>query len=109
MRSHIGAMTSRRGFLRMMGLASAGLVVGDAALEAFERLTHVRKSFPSAPIPPDVSGVHGHYIDVRDFGARGDGITFDLPAIQRAINAAGRSGGIVVFPEGTYNTIPPFA
>ena len=45
-------MTSRRSFLRTLGLASAGAVlVGPDVLEAFARLTHVRKSFPSAGIP----------------------------------------------------------
>ena len=47
-------MTSRRDFLRRGAIALAGgLIVGDAALEMFERLTHVRKSFPSA----DVGGI----------------------------------------------------
>jgi hypothetical protein len=41
----------RRSFLRRSSIALAGgLLLGDAALEAFERLTHVRKSFPSAAI-----------------------------------------------------------
>jgi hypothetical protein len=41
----------RRDFLRRTSIALAGgLLLGDAALEAFERLTHVRKSFPSAAI-----------------------------------------------------------
>ena len=100
-------MTSRRSFLRTLGLASAGAVlVGPDVLEAFARLTHVRKSFPSAGVPQRWYGV-GHYLDVRDFGAVGDGIAYDLPAIQRAIDAAGRRGGTVVFPSGTYNTIRP--
>lgn len=43
-------MTSRRSFLTRSGLALGALIVGDAALDAFARLTHVRKSFPSAGI-----------------------------------------------------------
>lgn len=43
-------MTSRRSFLTRSGLALGALIVGDQALEAFARLTHVRKSFPSAGI-----------------------------------------------------------
>lgn len=44
-------MTSRRDFLRRTSLALAGgLIVGDAAMELFERLTHHRKSFPSASL-----------------------------------------------------------
>ena len=37
-------------------------------------------------------------INVRDFGAVGDGITLDTQAIQAALDA----GGIVHFPAGTY-------
>lgn len=38
-------------FLRRSSLILAGgLLVGDEALEAFAKLTHVRKSFPSAGI-----------------------------------------------------------
>lgn len=37
-------------------------------------------------------------INVRDFGAVGDGITKDTAAIQRAIDA----GGMVMFPPGIY-------
>jgi hypothetical protein len=40
-------------------------------------------------------------INVKDFGAVGDGTTNDQPAIQAAINAA-PAGSIIYFPEGTY-------
>ncbi len=41
--------------------------------------------------------------DVRAFGARGDGLTDDSPAIQRAIDAAhAAGGGTVSVPRGTY-------
>ncbi|MEO8624662.1 MAG: glycosyl hydrolase family 28-related protein, partial [bacterium] len=41
--------------------------------------------------------------DVRAFGAKGDGVTIDSDAINRAIDAASAvGGGTVQFPAGTY-------
>ena len=52
----------RRSFLRRTSLALAGgLVLGDAALEMFERLTH-RKVFALGAVPEKWV----HYIDVPD-------------------------------------------
>jgi parallel beta-helix repeat protein len=43
--------------------------------------------------------------DVREFGAKGDGITLDTQAIQAAIRAANKAGGgTVVFLPGIYVT-----
>src|SRR6266540_4320512 len=41
-------------------------------------------------------------LNVRDYGARGDGKGKDTSAIQAAIDAAGRSGGTVYLPPGKY-------
>jgi hypothetical protein len=45
-----------------------------------------------------------HIFNVRDFGAKGDGVTLDTRAIQSAIDACGRAGGTVILPGGTYVT-----
>ena len=49
---------------------------------------------------------HGVAADfnVRDYGGKGDGATMNTGAIQRAIDAAAKEGGTVVFPAGTYLT-----
>ena len=44
---------NRAAFLRRLALGAGGLIVGEQALEAFARLTHVRKSFPSAAVHRD--------------------------------------------------------
>lgn len=48
----------RRKFLLRSLRVSAALIIGDEALDAFERLTHERKSFPGADIP-DHTTLHG--------------------------------------------------
>lgn len=40
--------------------------------------------------------------NVKDFGALGDGTTDDVIAIQAAMDAAGPTGGTVLFPPGRY-------
>jgi len=45
--------------------------------------------------------IDGNTINVKDYGAVGDGVTDDLVAINNAISSAGQ-GGTVVFPKGTY-------
>lgn len=41
-------------------------------------------------------------VSVKDFGALGDGVTNDAPAIQNALNYTIANGKALYFPEGTY-------
>ncbi|MDP9173998.1 MAG: right-handed parallel beta-helix repeat-containing protein [Planctomycetota bacterium] len=51
------------------------------------------------------SSISGIY-DVRAFGARGDGINLDTPAINKAIDAASAAGGgTIFFPAGNYLSV----
>lgn len=46
-------------------------------------------------------------VNVKDFGAKGDGSTDDYQAIQNAINSFGSNGGELYFPTGDYNISYP--
>jgi len=49
-------------------------------------------------VAPAVAAV----LDAGDFGVRGDGVTDDTPALQRALDAARQKGGTVHLPAGRY-------
>ena len=42
-------------------------------------------------------------VDVRDYGAKGDGIMDDTTSIQEAADSLSDTGGTVFLPIGTYN------
>ena len=78
----------------------------------FLRRTSTGLASALLPIPAVAQGVprglqpgqpaRGQF-DVRDYGATGDGVTIDTPAINRAIDAAAATGGgSIVFPAGQY-------
>src|SRR3954463_10163618 len=48
----------------------------------------------------------GRVFNVREQGAKGDGKSLDTAAIQRALDACGNTGGMVLFPPGTYLSQP---
>ncbi|HWD39976.1 MAG TPA: glycosyl hydrolase family 28-related protein [Fimbriimonas sp.] len=53
-----------------------------------------------------VGGQSSGFLNVRDFGAKGDGVNLDSVAINAAIEAAAaRGGGTVLLPAGTYRSV----
>lgn len=48
-----------------------------------------------------------HIVNVRNFGAKGDGVTDDTEAIQNAIDSAAVNGGVVYLPTGIYLVSEP--
>ncbi len=60
---------------------------------------------PAGPVsvaPPDEPPSTERQMDVHNYGVRGDGVTDDTLALQRAIAAITDAGGITFFPKGIY-------
>src|ERR1700687_2301256 len=79
----------RRDFLKLTGAGIAGSALTTAA--------NVQAA------PAKTNPATANTLDVRTFGATGDGKTLDTPAINKAIEAATSAvGGNVRFPAGSY-------
>ncbi|MDW8315530.1 MAG: glycosyl hydrolase family 28-related protein [Rhodovarius sp.] len=66
----------------------------------------VTSAFPGA-VPRSVEDKLAESLSVRDFGAVGDGVADDGPALQAAMSAAAASGRLLVIGEGTWRTTMP--
>lgn len=85
---------SRRSWFERVSTASLG-----AGLLAATTPNVLRAQ--SVPASQDSTGARTY--NIRDFGARGDGITLDTPAVQSAIDACHQDqGGTVLVPAGNF-------
>ena len=82
----------------------AALVRHKAALVRFRGRTG-RLCLASTVITMLAAAAAREPVSVKDFGARGDGVTDDTSAIAKAILAA-RTRGTLIFPSGTYLVSP---
>ena len=82
---------SRRNWLAMAGMA--GVAMAGPGMRG-----------ATPPLPKPKKGDFGEpYLDVRKFGAQGNGKADDTAAIQKALDAAGRqTGNVVLLPRGEY-------
>jgi hypothetical protein len=86
---------------RLLGFDSNG----DAAVFPRDSVL-LTAPFPGA-VPRTVEDKIGERLSVRDFGATGDGITDDGPALQAAMNAAAAAGKTLLLGEGVFRTTLP--
>jgi polygalacturonase len=84
--------------LRRLSGATVGLLVAAALLASVAR---------GADLQPDLPKIPERILNVRDHGAKGDGLADDTAALQSAIDAAHKvGGGIVEVPAGHYLSGP---
>lgn len=57
---------------------------------------------PTLSGTPNLKELSQIWINVRNFGAKGDGVTDDAPAIEAAIASIKEKGGTVYLPSGNY-------
>lgn len=89
-----------------VGQSSSPQLVGSQSQEG------VPPSVAKAPNIQHTSQIHQsgsapdlHLLNVKDYGATGDGRTLDTKAISRAVEACSHSGGcVLLFPPGRYVT-----
>lgn len=121
-----GTAQSRRQFLKLLAggvvalpaaawaMRPSAAGAGDGQAAARPRPTETPQPTPDpmppipapiAPVPPagPPSAIGGLVLNVRHFGARGNGVSDDTRAIQTAIDAASRrTNGTVLLPKGRY-------
>jgi hypothetical protein len=86
---------------RVLGFDSTG------GLAVFERDTGLLGvPFPGG-VPLSVEEKLAERLTARDFGATGDGVTDDGPALAAAMAAAAASGRVLEIGEGTFRTTQP--
>jgi len=83
---------TRRSFMSRVAVVAPMAALGGAAIPA---------AMAQSASSPELSQPGG-FLDVRQFGAKGDGKTDDTAAIQKAIDIASRQVGGVFLPAATY-------
>lgn len=102
----VSASIARRDFLRRTSQVAFSLAVSGASLPALAGAVRssqlpAENSGPAVFVPP-TRARGAAVLNVRDFGAAGDGVRDDTAAIQACINALPSDGGTVIVPPGTY-------
>jgi polygalacturonase len=82
--------TARRAFIKNSAMCAVPLLIGGVSLPAFALTT------------PPTRARGTTLLNVKNYGALGNGVKDDTAAIQAAINALPTTGGTVQVPAGTY-------
>jgi len=97
----LGPVTQDGEFLVGTGAGTFAWESGDTARTSLGLGSGDSPTFAELHVDGDFI-TKGPWIDVRAYGAKGDGVTDDTAAVQAAYDAASAAGGAVYFPTGTY-------
>lgn len=94
------------------GLNPASTLTGSEIVPVVQSGTTVRTTLAAMPYVPAGTGAVTttvqaklrETVSVKDFGAKGDGVTDDTAAINNAIASVATYGGVVHLPAGQYKT-----
>jgi hypothetical protein len=90
-------LVSRRQWLGSVSTQALAATIGTSVLPA----ATFAAGAPEKETPPPDAGAR--VFNVREFGAKGDGVAVDTAAVQAAIDAcASAGGGVVLVPAGTF-------
>ena len=95
---------SRRKWLEQMAVPTAGLALGTSVLRpAIASASTHSSTAQQSGAGLDEKTLGARTYNVRDFGAKGDGVVLDTMAVQAAIDACNRDrGGTVLVPAGDF-------
>src|SRR5579859_316360 len=101
---------SRRKWLGLAAGASLGsgllALTGTAEAQTKSPAKHANDAHtahPTHPHPTSDRNLGANIYNIRDFGAKGDGVTLDTAAVQAAIDACNKDqGGTVLVPAGVF-------
>ena len=82
-------------------LAQSGMI-GIGTTSPFSTLSVNGSGYFSSTLTAPIIDNGGQVYNVKAFGAKGDGVTDDTSAFQKALNALSSTGGTLAVPSGSY-------